>query len=74
MGLENLGKLLVGIGVLLVAVGGLLAILGKAGWLGGLPGDFRIQRDGFTLYLPLATSILLSLILTLLFNLIFRGR
>jgi len=74
MELENLGKLLVGIGILLVVVGGFLAFSGKAGWLGRLPGDIHIQRDGFSLYLPLATSIILSLLLTLIFNLLFRRR
>jgi hypothetical protein len=58
-----MGKLLVVIGIALVAVG-LLVILGVP--FGRLPGDLVFRRGSFTLYVPLATSIALSLILTLL--------
>ncbi|MER3457766.1 MAG: DUF2905 domain-containing protein, partial [Chloroflexota bacterium] len=43
-------------------------------WLGNLPGDIRIERDGFSCFFPLATSILLSLLLTVILNLILRLR
>ena len=73
-GLENPGKLLMALGALLLGIGALLTLGGKVGWLGRLPGDFRVQRDGFSFYFPLATSLLLSLLLTLLLNLFFRRR
>jgi len=73
-GLENPGKLLMAIGALLLGIGVVLTLAGKVGWLGRLPGDIRIQRDGFSFYFPLATSLLLSLLLTLLLNLFFRRR
>ena len=56
----------------LVVVGVLLTLGGKLPWLGRLPGDIVIQRDHFTFYFPLATSILLSVVLSLLFMLFRR--
>jgi membrane protein implicated in regulation of membrane protease activity len=73
-GLENPGKLLMAIGALLLGIGAVLTLGGKVGWLGRLPGDFRVQRGGFSFYFPLATSLLLSLLLTLLLNLFLRRR
>ena len=71
-----LGKLLIGFGVLLILVGVLLSVAGslpgKIPWIGRLPGDIHIQRGNWSFYFPLATSILLSIILTLLFSLFSR--
>lgn len=66
-GVQFIGKFLIFLGLIVAAIGGLLLISGKIPWLGRLPGDIIIQRRNFTFYFPLATSILLSLILTLLF-------
>ena len=41
-------------------------LVGRVPWLGRLPGDIHIQRGGWTFYFPLATSLLLSLVLTLI--------
>jgi hypothetical protein len=71
---DNIGKLLMAAGGLLFALGAILTLAGKAGWLGRLPGDFQFQRGNFSFYFPLATSILLSLLLTLILNLLFRKR
>jgi len=72
--LDNPGKLLMAAGALLVVVGAVLSLAGKMGWLGRLPGDIRIQRDGISFYFPLATSLLLSVVLTLLLNLFVRRK
>jgi hypothetical protein len=61
------GKALITVGLLLVLIGLVLTFTGKFPWLGKLPGDIRIERDNFTVYFPLGTSILLSLILSFLF-------
>jgi hypothetical protein len=66
-GIQHIGKFLILLGLLISAIGGLLLLSGKVPWIGRLPGDILIQKKNFTLYFPLATSILLSLILTLLF-------
>jgi hypothetical protein len=70
--IQYIGKFLVLLGIIVAALGGLLLISGKITWIGKLPGDILIQRKNFTFYFPLATSILLSLILTLIFWLIGR--
>jgi hypothetical protein len=66
--MPSLGRVLLVAGVLLVAAG-LLVLLGeRAGLrLGRLPGDLRVERGSFRFYFPLATSVLLSLVLSLLF-------
>ena len=75
--MADLGKLLVGFGLLLVVVGVLLlfgsGIVGKLPVLGRLPGDFHVQRQNWSFYFPLTTSILLSVVLTVLLAL-FRHR
>ena len=61
----HLGKALLFFGLLLVFLGLVLSLGAKIPWLGHLPGDIHIQRERFTFYFPLATCLLLSLILTL---------
>lgn len=60
------GKVLILVGIALVAAG-LLVIGGSRLGLGHLPGDIVIERDNFRLYLPIGTSILISVILSLVF-------
>lgn len=67
----DVGRLLLLLGAL-IALAGLVLILWPNLPLGRLPGDFRFRVGGGTVFLPLATSILLSLLLTLLLNLFFR--
>jgi hypothetical protein len=71
-GIQYIGKFLIIFGIVVIAVGGLLLLSGKIPWLGRLPGDIIIQKKNFTFYFPLATSILLSLLLTLIFWLLRR--
>ena len=66
------GKILIFTGVLFVLAGVLLLAAERLPWLGRLPGDITIRRDGFTLYFPLATSILVSVVLSLLLYLFRR--
>jgi hypothetical protein len=63
-GIQHIGRFLVMTGVMIAVLGGLLLLSGKVPWLGKLPGDIFIQRKNFTFYFPLATSILLSIIIT----------
>jgi hypothetical protein len=65
-GLQYIGKFLIVFGAIVIAIGGLLLLSGRVPWLGRLPGDILIHEKNFTFYFPLATSILLSLIFTLL--------
>ncbi len=68
----GLGKLLIIMGLVILALGVLLTLGPRIPWLGRLPGDFFVKRDGFTFYFPLATSIILSILLTILLNLFRR--
>jgi uncharacterized protein HemY len=61
----DLAKTLIYLGLILVVVGVVVALAGKLPWLGHLPGDIYIQRERFTFYFPLATCILISVIITL---------
>lgn len=66
-------RVLIIIGIIFLVVGGLLYLTGRFGMpLGRLPGDIRIVRGNTTIFFPLGTSILLSLILTILLNIIIR--
>lgn len=60
----SLGRILLGLGLVLAAAGGLLMLLGGRWPRGRLPGDILVEREGFTLWFPLGTCILLSLALT----------
>lgn len=63
--LASFARIFVIIGVIFLVVGGLLYLAGRLNLpLGKLPGDFQIQGKGFTCFFPLATSILLSILLT----------
>lgn len=64
---EGFGKLLIVLGVVLVVVGITVQFAGKIPWLGRLPGDVSIQRENFSFYFPITTSIVLSVVLSLLF-------
>jgi len=66
-GIQHIGKMLLLLGIILAAIGGLMLIAGRISWIGRLPGDILIQKKTFTFYFPLATSILVSIVLTLLF-------
>ena len=65
------GKMLIVLGVLLVIVGLGFMFADKIPYIGRLPGDIYIKREKFSFYFPLATSIIISIILTILFS-IFR--
>lgn len=67
--MASFGKYLILFGIILVILGALLVVLPRIPWLGRLPGDILIRRKNFTFYFPLATSIILSIIITVLINL-----
>ena len=69
---RTLGRLLVLLGVTLLVLGTVLALRPRIPWLGGLPGDFVWQRKGWAIYLPLGTSLLVSVILGLVLRWIGR--
>jgi hypothetical protein len=58
-------KWLIAIGIVLIALGVLWPVLVKLG-LGSLPGDFKLERRGYTFYFPLTTSIIVSVVITVI--------
>ncbi|WP_293444970.1 DUF2905 domain-containing protein [Persephonella sp.] len=69
--MEGIGKTLILIGLFIVLIGLLITFFEKLPFgLGKLPGDIYIKRDNFVFYFPLATSILISVVLSLIFILI----
>jgi uncharacterized membrane protein len=71
MPLQPLGKMLMVLGALLLVVGVLVYLGGRAG-LGNLPGDFAWRRGSTAVYIPIASSIVLSILLTVALNLLLR--
>lgn len=67
---SGFGKALVIMGIVLVILG--LALMGKLPFLGRLPGDIRIHRDGFVLYFPITSMLIVSAILSLILTLLRR--
>jgi hypothetical protein len=71
--MNDLGRLLIALGVVLLIAGGLLLLLGRTGLpLGRLPGDISYRSKNVSVYFPLGTSILLSVLLSLVFYLLSR--
>ncbi len=63
------GKILVGLGVVIVVIGLVVWFGDRIPFLGKLPGDITIKKDGITFYFPIVTMIVISVILTIILNL-----
>ena len=72
MNATDLGRLLLYMGLGLALLGGLVVLLGRIVDLGNLPGDLLYEGDNVRVYVPIATMIVLSVVLTLLLNLVLR--
>jgi uncharacterized protein HemY len=70
--IEFFGKILIFIGAILIFLGLIFSFIGKIPYFGRLPGDVYIKRENFTFYFPITTCILISIILSVIFYLIFR--
>jgi hypothetical protein len=68
--LAEAGRLIALLGILLLVMGGMMMLFGRM----NLPGDFVWRRGNLTVVFPLATSILASIVLTILLNLLLRAR
>ena len=72
MDLQSLGRIILVIGLVLAALGGLLWFAGRFFNLGSLPGDIRIEGQGFTCFVPIVSMIVISVVLTIVLNIIVR--
>ena len=64
--MSGVGRLLIIAGLVLLAAGLVVSLLPRFPWLGRLPGDILIRRENFSFFMPLTTSLLLSLVVSLL--------
>jgi hypothetical protein len=69
LGLSDLGKVLIVLGAIIAGIGVLLMVGDKIPWIGKLPGDIIIRKEKFTVYFPIVTCIILSILLTIIFSL-----
>jgi hypothetical protein len=69
---SDLGKFIALAGAALLVLGGLIWLMGKAPFLGNLPGDIHIQRGNVSCFFPLTTMIVLSILLTVILNIVLR--
>ncbi len=68
-----MGKILIWLGLVLVVIGLILTYApGLLGWFGRLPGDIRIEREGGSFFFPITSMILISIVLTIVINLLLR--
>jgi uncharacterized membrane-anchored protein len=72
--MDAIGRSFVLLGIVLVVVGFVLSTAPSVPWLGKLPGDLRFEWSGFRIHLPLTTSLLLSVALSLLLQLFSKPR
>jgi hypothetical protein len=69
---DQVGKLLLIVGGAILVLGLVFLLLGRSGFLGKLPGDISFTSGNFTCFVPLASMILLSLLLTIIANVLLR--
>jgi hypothetical protein len=70
---QHTGKYIIGAGAIIVAIGVLIYFFhDKLHWIGRLPGDIRVEKENFRFYFPIVTMIILSLLITLIVNIIKR--
>ena len=70
--MSDLGRMLIVIGGVLLVVGVLMVVAERVPGLGRLPGDIYVRRGNWTFYFPIATSIVVSVVLTLIMYLLSR--
>jgi len=69
-GFETMGRMLLIFGAMIFLLGLIMIFAGKIPFVGRLPGDIHIQRKNFAFYFPIVTCIVLSILLTIILNLI----
>jgi hypothetical protein len=72
MNFDDLGKWIVVAGLVLIFVGGLMWLLGRIPFFGNLPGDLRIQTQNVSCFIPIVSMIIVSVIATIILNIIIR--
>jgi hypothetical protein len=64
--MEQFGKTILVVGIILIFVGGIIWLFGnKLSWFGNLPGDIKVEKEGFKFYAPLVSMLIVSIIISL---------
>jgi hypothetical protein len=71
---STIGKMLIIVGGAVVLLGAVILLAGRVPWLGRLPGDINIEREGFRFHFPIVTCLILSALLTAILWILGRGR
>ena len=71
-GFEGIGRVLIVVGIVIAVLGLIIFLGGRIPVLGKLPGDIIIKKEGFSFYFPIVTFLLLSVVLTVIVNIILR--
>ena len=67
----QIGKYIIIAGIIILLIGIIVYFFGdKLGWFGRLPGDIRVDKENVKIFFPITTMIIISIVLTLLINLI----
>lgn len=69
---DSFGKLLIVFGIILIILGAIFILFGKAGFFGNLPGDIHFRRQNVEFHFPLATCVVVSVVLSLLLTAFFK--
>ena len=69
---SNIGKIMILFGIIIICIGALMLVIDKIPYLGKLPGDIYIKKEKFSFFFPITTCIIISIILTIIFNLLTR--
>lgn len=72
MDLHTLGRVLVVVGIGIAILGGALLLLARLPIFGSLPGDIRVEGQGFSCFVPIASMIVISIVVTIVLNIIIR--
>jgi hypothetical protein len=72
--IPQFGKALIIIGAVIIVIGVVFVFADKIPFLGKLPGDIRFKRGNTTVYIPIVTMLIISVLLTIILNLFGRGR
>ncbi len=67
--MENIAKNIIMVGSVLLFIGALIYLQDKVHFVGKLPGDFIIKKKGFTMYIPLTTTLIFTLVINIVINL-----
>ena len=72
MDIQTIGRIMLVVGIAIAIIGGLLLLLARLPFFGHLPGDIRVERENFRLFFPLTSMILLSIVVSVVANIIIR--